>query len=98
MLLKGAMNGEAFLGYIDQCLAHALRPRDIVVDNVPFDKVAGWKSQSRPPEQNCDTCWSTRQTSTQSIIVPSREGVATQSGAAHIQRLGAIRSLLHSRT
>src|SRR5262252_3674092 len=32
------------------------------------------------------------------IGVPSPEGVATQSGGAHSQRVGATRSLLHSRT
>ena len=42
MLIKGAMNGEAFLAYIEQCLAPTLRRRDIVViDNVSFHKVAG---------------------------------------------------------
>ena len=42
MLIKGAMNGEAFLAYIEQCLAPTLGRRDIVViDNVPVHKVAG---------------------------------------------------------
>jgi len=42
MLIKGAMNGEAFLTYIEQCLVPTLRRRDIVVvDNVSFHKVAG---------------------------------------------------------
>ena len=42
MLIKGAMNGEAFLAYIEQCLAPTLKRGDIVVaDNVPFHKVAG---------------------------------------------------------
>ena len=42
MLIKGAMNGEAFLAYIEQCLVPTLSRRDIVVvDNVPFHKVAG---------------------------------------------------------
>ena len=42
MMIKGAMNGEAFLAYIEQCLAPTLRRRDIVViDNVSFHKVAG---------------------------------------------------------
>jgi hypothetical protein len=42
MMIKGAMNGEAFLAYIEQCLAPILRRRDIVViDNVSFHKVAG---------------------------------------------------------
>jgi transposase len=42
MLIKGAMNGEAFLAYIEQCLVPTLKRRDIVVaDNVAFHKVAG---------------------------------------------------------
>jgi transposase len=42
MLIKGAMNGEAFLAYIEQNLVPTLRRRDIVViDNVSFHKVAG---------------------------------------------------------
>jgi transposase len=42
MLIKGAMNGESFLAYIEQCLVPTLNRRDIVVvDNVPFHKVAG---------------------------------------------------------
>ena len=42
MLIKGAMNGEAFLAYIEQCLVPTLKRKDIVVvDNVPFHKVAG---------------------------------------------------------
>jgi transposase len=42
MLIKGAMNGEAFLAYIEQCLVPALRRRDIVIlDNVSFHKVVG---------------------------------------------------------
>jgi transposase len=42
MLIKGAMNGEAFLAYIDQCLGRTLRRRGIVVaDNVAFHKIAG---------------------------------------------------------
>jgi transposase len=42
MLMRGAMNGEAFLAYVEQCLAPILKRRDIVViDNVSFHKVAG---------------------------------------------------------
>jgi transposase len=42
MLIKGAVNGEAFLAYIEQCLVPTLKRGDIVVvDNVPFHKVAG---------------------------------------------------------
>jgi transposase len=39
MVIKGAMNGEAFLAYIEQCLVPTLKRRDVVViDNVPFHK------------------------------------------------------------
>jgi transposase len=42
MMIKGAMNGEAFLAYIEQCLVPTLRRGDIVIaDNVSFHKVAG---------------------------------------------------------
>src|SRR6266849_4846427 len=42
MVIKGAMNGEAFLAYVKQCLVPILKRRDIVVvDNVSFHKVAG---------------------------------------------------------
>ena len=42
MLMRGAMNGEAFLAYVEQCLAPILKRRDVVViDNVSFHKVAG---------------------------------------------------------
>jgi transposase len=42
MVIKGAMNGEAFLVYIEKCLVPTLKRRDIVViDNVSFHKVAG---------------------------------------------------------
>jgi transposase len=40
MVIKGAMNGEAFLAYVKQCLIPTLKRRDIVViDNVSFHKV-----------------------------------------------------------
>ena len=42
MLIKGAMNGETFLAYVEQCLAPTLRRRDtVVLDNVSFHKVVG---------------------------------------------------------
>jgi len=42
MLIKGAMNGEAFLAYVQRCLAPTLKRGDIaVIDNVSFHKVAG---------------------------------------------------------
>jgi transposase len=42
MVIKGAMNGESFLAYVEQCLVPTLKRRDIVVvDNVSFHKVVG---------------------------------------------------------
>jgi transposase len=42
MLIEGAMNGQAFLAYIERCLVPTLKRRDIVViDNVSFHKVSG---------------------------------------------------------
>mgnify|MGYP003331011488 CR=1 FL=1 len=44
MMIKGAMNSEAFLAYIEQCLVPTLNRGDIVVmDNVPTHKVDGVK-------------------------------------------------------
>lgn len=42
MVLDGAMNGIAFLAYVEQVLAPELKPGDIVVmDNLPAHKVSG---------------------------------------------------------
>jgi hypothetical protein len=42
MLINGAMNGEIFLAYLEQCLAPTLKRGDIVViDNLPAHKVVG---------------------------------------------------------
>src|SRR4051812_50067649 len=42
MMINGAMNGEAFLAYVEQCLGPTLKRGDIVVmDNVNLHKVAG---------------------------------------------------------
>ncbi len=41
MVLDGAMNGAAFLAYVEQVLVPTLAPRDIVVmDNLPANKPA----------------------------------------------------------
>jgi transposase len=41
-VIDGPMNGEMFLAYVEQMLAPALRPGDVVVlDNLPAHKVAG---------------------------------------------------------
>jgi len=42
LVLDGAMNGEAFLAYVEQILAPTLAPGDIVIaDNLSSHKVAG---------------------------------------------------------
>jgi transposase len=42
MVLDGPMDGEAFRAYVEQALAPALRPGDIVImDNLPAHKVHG---------------------------------------------------------
>jgi hypothetical protein len=44
LVIEGAMNGEIFLSYVEQCLAPALNRGDIVVmDNLRAHKVAGVK-------------------------------------------------------
>jgi transposase len=41
-LLDGSMTGEAFLAYVEQCLAPTLKRKDIVIiDNLPAHKVPG---------------------------------------------------------
>ena len=43
-VLEGAMNGQMFVAYVEQCLVPTLRRGDIVVmDNVSVHKVAGVK-------------------------------------------------------
>jgi transposase len=42
MIIKGALNGEVFLAYVEQCLVPTLKRGDIVImDNVPAHKVEG---------------------------------------------------------
>lgn len=42
MVLDGAMDGPAFMAYVEQVLVPELRPGDIVVmDNLPAHKIAG---------------------------------------------------------
>jgi transposase len=57
MIIKGAMKGEAFLAYIEQCLAPTLKRGDIVeADNVSFHKVAGVEEALRVSAQASDSC------------------------------------------
>ena len=42
MIIDGAMNGEAFLAYVEQCVVPSLKRKDIVMmDNLPAHKVQG---------------------------------------------------------
>jgi transposase len=42
LVLDGPMDGQAFLGYVRQCLGPTLNPGDIAIaDNLPSHKVAG---------------------------------------------------------
>jgi transposase len=42
MMIEGAMNGEAFLAYVEQCLVPTLKRNDVVVvDNYAAHKVPG---------------------------------------------------------
>jgi transposase len=42
MMINGAMNGEIFLAYVEQCLVPTLKRGDIVMmDNVAIHRVAG---------------------------------------------------------
>ena len=42
MVIEGAMNGEAFLAYVEQCLVPTLKRNDVVVvDNFAAHKVPG---------------------------------------------------------
>lgn len=42
LVVDGAMNGETFLTYVEQCLAPTLKRKDVVVmDNLPTHKVRG---------------------------------------------------------
>src|ERR1019366_6911533 len=42
MVVDGSMNGEAFLAYVEQCLAPTLKLKDtVMMDNLPVHKVSG---------------------------------------------------------
>jgi transposase len=84
MMIKGAMNGEAFLAYIEQCLAPTLRRRDIVViDNVSFHKVAGVEEAIEARGAELRYFRSIRLTLTQLnwCSIPSRRGCARRPSA-----------------
>jgi hypothetical protein len=54
MVIEGAMNGEMFLAYVEQCLVPTLRRNDIVVmDNCRVHLVAGVREAIEPVPEIC---------------------------------------------
>jgi hypothetical protein len=65
---QGAMNGPAFLAYIEQCLGPTLRPGEIVViDNCAVHKVGGVKEVSKRAEHDLNICQPTHRISIQLV-------------------------------
>ena len=66
MVIEGAMNGAAFLAYIEQILGPTLKRGDIVgMDTVGCTKLLAWRRRSRLAVRESSICPRTRQTSTQ---------------------------------
>jgi transposase-like protein len=64
-VVNGAMNGETFLAYVEQCLAPTLKRNDtVMMDHLKAHKVAGVREAIAA--RHCDTCRNTRPTSIQS--------------------------------
>jgi transposase len=98
MLIKGAMNGQAFLAYIERCLVPTLKRRDIVVvDNVSFHKVLGVEEaiQAAGATLRYLPQYSPEFNPIESVF-HSLEGFAAQGCRAHHQRAGTTRRLVHS--
>jgi transposase len=96
MLIKGAMNGEAFLAYIEQCPAPTLGRRDTVVaDNVTFHKVAGVEEaiQARGAELRYLPQYSPDLNPIELVFHPLKALLRKA-----VERTVNGRSLLHSRT
>ena len=67
MVVEGAMTGEMFLAYIEQCLVPTLRRNDIVVmDNCRVHMGPPFARRLRKRTRRCATCRNTRPTSIQS--------------------------------
>ena len=98
MVIKGAMNGEAFLAYIEQCLVPTLQRSDIVVvDNVSFHKVAGVEEAIRAAGASLRYLpqYSPDLNPIELVFHPS-QGIAAQSCGAHNRRTAAIHPVVHS--
>ena len=80
MMIRGAMNGEALLAYVDQCLVPTLKRGDIVVmDNVSVHRVAGVREAIEAATRRCAICHRTLRTSIRSSCptTPSRHSCAS---------------------
>ena len=67
MVVEGAMTGEMFLAYVEQCLVPTLRRNDIVVmDNCRVRMGPPFARRLRKRTRRCATCRNTRPTSIQS--------------------------------
>jgi hypothetical protein len=65
MMLDGAMDGPAFLAWIEQMHAPALEPGQVVVmDNLPAHKPEAVRAAIEREARNCATCRPTPPTST----------------------------------
>jgi hypothetical protein len=63
LVLDGPMTGEVFRAYVEQMLAPALQPGDVVVmDNLAAHKVAGVREAIRAAGASGSTCRPTRPT------------------------------------
>jgi hypothetical protein len=98
MVIKGAINGEAFLAYIERCPVPSLKRRDVVViDNVPFHKA--------PPRTGGDRGWR-RNTALPAAVFSglqsnrdgfsSAEDIPAQSCGADNRRVTAMCPVVHS--
>ena len=87
MVVDGAMNGEMFLAYVEQCLVPTLKRNDIVVmDNCQrSQKSPAYARRSRKRARHFATCRSTRPTS-----IPSR---CLTANSKHFLRKAAERTV-----
>ena len=57
MVIKGAMNGESFLAYVEQCLVPPLKRGDMWWPTMyPSTRLPVWRRRSRVLAQASDTC------------------------------------------
>ncbi len=96
LLLDGPMNAPTFLAYVQECLAPALRPGDVVVmDNLSAHKVAGveeaieevnasvwWLPQYSPDLNPIEKLWSKVKSRLRRAAATTLEGLAHAAGEA----------------